>query len=111
MCPNCRETVTSNVTNHPNSNTHMTACFLCIIGWPCCLCVLPYCMGKCKSQRHTCPKCGSYLGENDESSSEICCYACIAAVCCGCADGSCFEECCGDCDCCGDCGDCGDCLD
>lgn len=61
-CPNCREMVTSKVESSPTSSTHMTACLLGLIGWFCCCCIVPYCMDSCQAQKHTCPKCGNYLG-------------------------------------------------
>lgn len=91
-CPNCRDTVTSKVESSATSSTHMTACLLGLIGWPCCCCLIPYCMDSCKGQRHSCPRCGAYLGEFNETSKTACLGAGGLALCCMCGD--CDGDCC-----------------
>lgn len=93
-CPNCREIVTSKVESSPTASTHMTACILGIIGWFCCCCCLPYCMDSCQSQKHSCPRCGTYLGEFNETSKTACLGAGALALCCACGD--CDGGCCDD---------------
>lgn len=63
-CPNCHETAASKVESKANSSTHMTACLLCFLGCFCGCCLLPYFFDSCQSQKHSCKKCGAYLGNS-----------------------------------------------
>lgn len=61
-CPSCRCVIQTS-TNKKLSSTGWWSvlclcCFCCCIGG-----LIPCCMDSCNNVKHSCPKCGSYLGE------------------------------------------------
>ncbi|XP_005186934.1 lipopolysaccharide-induced tumor necrosis factor-alpha factor homolog [Musca domestica] len=61
-CPACGASKVSRMAYTPNSKTHLCAFILCLVGWCCCACVVPYCMNSCRTGNHYCPKCNTFLG-------------------------------------------------
>ncbi|XP_073844558.1 lipopolysaccharide-induced tumor necrosis factor-alpha factor [Musca autumnalis] len=61
-CPSCGASKVSRMAYTPNSKTHLCAFILCLVGWCCCACVVPYCMNSCRTGNHYCPKCNTFLG-------------------------------------------------
>ncbi|XP_037954885.1 lipopolysaccharide-induced tumor necrosis factor-alpha factor homolog [Teleopsis dalmanni] len=61
-CPNCGTYKTTRMCYTPNSRTHLCALLLCLVGWCCCACCVPYCMNSCRTGNHYCTKCNTFLG-------------------------------------------------
>uniref|UniRef100_A0A1I8P1H1 LITAF domain-containing protein n=1 Tax=Stomoxys calcitrans TaxID=35570 RepID=A0A1I8P1H1_STOCA len=61
-CPACGASKISRICYTPNSRTHLCAFVLCLVGWCCCACVVPYCMNSCRTGNHYCAKCNAFLG-------------------------------------------------
>ncbi|KAH8401837.1 hypothetical protein KR009_008206 [Drosophila setifemur] len=64
-CPACGVQKTTRMTHTANSRTHMGAGLLCLVGWCCCACFVPYCMRSCRTGNHYCRKCNTFLGAYD----------------------------------------------
>ncbi|EDV37035.1 uncharacterized protein Dana_GF11638, isoform B [Drosophila ananassae] len=64
-CPACGVQKTTRMTHTANSRTHMGAGLLCLVGWCCCACIVPYCMRSCRTGNHYCRKCNTFLGSYD----------------------------------------------
>ncbi|XP_068146837.1 lipopolysaccharide-induced tumor necrosis factor-alpha factor homolog [Drosophila tropicalis] len=62
LCPACGVEKTTRMTYTANSRTHFSAGLLCLIGWCCCACFVPYCMKSCRTGNHYCRKCNTFLG-------------------------------------------------
>ncbi|XP_069686283.1 lipopolysaccharide-induced tumor necrosis factor-alpha factor homolog [Periplaneta americana] len=61
VCPICHVDIKTTTVSENQAGAHIACIVLCLLG--CCLCsCIPYCMDSCKSVRHTCPNCNSYLG-------------------------------------------------
>ncbi|XP_075166955.1 uncharacterized protein LOC142239077 [Haematobia irritans] len=58
-CPSCRSQALTRVEYEATLMTHIIAAILCCTTCSCCL---PYLFDNCKSARHYCPQCESYLG-------------------------------------------------
>uniref|UniRef100_T1PLZ3 LITAF-like zinc ribbon domain protein n=1 Tax=Musca domestica TaxID=7370 RepID=T1PLZ3_MUSDO len=58
-CPSCRTQLLTRVEYQSTMMTHIIAAILCCTTCSCCL---PYLFDNCKSARHYCPECNSYLG-------------------------------------------------
>ncbi|TMW45638.1 hypothetical protein DOY81_009284 [Sarcophaga bullata] len=58
-CPSCNASQMTRCEYESSMMTHIVAAILCFTT---CCCCLPYCIDNCKSARHYCPNCGSYLG-------------------------------------------------
>ncbi|XP_065370308.1 lipopolysaccharide-induced tumor necrosis factor-alpha factor homolog [Calliphora vicina] len=58
-CPMCSATQMTRCEYKSSMMTHIIAT---ILGITTCCCCLPYCFDSCKSARHYCQNCGSYLG-------------------------------------------------
>ncbi|XP_013108747.1 uncharacterized protein LOC106088015 [Stomoxys calcitrans] len=58
-CPSCRSQMLTRVDYEATMMTHIIAAILCCTTCSCCL---PYLFDNCKSARHYCPQCESYLG-------------------------------------------------
>lgn len=61
-CPTCGVSKTSRMTHTPNTRTHVSALVLCLIGWCCCACIIPYFMNSCRTGNHYCANCNAFLG-------------------------------------------------
>ncbi|XP_017114752.1 lipopolysaccharide-induced tumor necrosis factor-alpha factor homolog [Drosophila elegans] len=61
-CPACGAHKTTRMTHTANSRTHMVAGLLCLVGFCCCACFVPYCMNSCRTGNHYCRKCNTFLG-------------------------------------------------
>ncbi|XP_023304686.2 lipopolysaccharide-induced tumor necrosis factor-alpha factor homolog [Lucilia cuprina] len=61
-CPNCGANKTTRMCYTPNTRTHFSALLLCLVGWCCCACIVPYCMNSCRTGNHYCSKCNAFLG-------------------------------------------------
>ncbi|KAL9921146.1 uncharacterized protein ACN427_002309 isoform 2-T2 [Glossina fuscipes fuscipes] len=61
-CPTCGVSKISRMTHTPNSRTHISALILCLIGWCCCACIVPYFMNSCRTGNHYCGNCNAFLG-------------------------------------------------
>ncbi|XP_065368652.1 lipopolysaccharide-induced tumor necrosis factor-alpha factor homolog [Calliphora vicina] len=61
-CPNCGASRTTRMSYTPNTKTHLSALILCLVGWCCCACIVPYCMNSCRTGNHYCSKCNAFLG-------------------------------------------------
>ncbi|XP_070069183.1 lipopolysaccharide-induced tumor necrosis factor-alpha factor homolog [Drosophila takahashii] len=62
LCPACGANKTTRMTHTANSRTHMVAGLLCLVGFCCCACFVPYCMNSCRTGNHYCRKCNTFLG-------------------------------------------------
>ncbi|XP_030387042.1 lipopolysaccharide-induced tumor necrosis factor-alpha factor homolog [Scaptodrosophila lebanonensis] len=62
ICPACGAQKVSRMTHTPNTRTHLGAGLLCLVGWCCCACCVPYCMNSCRTGNHYCSKCNTFLG-------------------------------------------------
>ncbi|KAM7343300.1 uncharacterized protein ACRADG_010387 [Cochliomyia hominivorax] len=62
MCPNCGASKTTRMFYTPNTKTHISALVLCLVGWCCCACIVPYCMNSCRTGNHYCSNCNAFLG-------------------------------------------------
>ncbi|XP_016980893.1 lipopolysaccharide-induced tumor necrosis factor-alpha factor homolog [Drosophila rhopaloa] len=62
LCPACGAHKTTRMTHTANSRTHMVAGLLCLVGFCCCACFVPYCMNSCRTGNHYCRKCNTFLG-------------------------------------------------
>ncbi|KAH8285289.1 hypothetical protein KR054_007374 [Drosophila jambulina] len=62
LCPACGAQKTTRMTFTANNRTHMGAGLLCLVGWCCCACFVPYCMNSCRTANHYCRKCNTFLG-------------------------------------------------
>ncbi|EDW31909.1 GL11368 [Drosophila persimilis] len=62
LCPACGAQKTTRMTHTANSRTHMGAGLLCLVGWCCFACFVPYCMNSCRTGNHYCRKCNTFLG-------------------------------------------------
>ncbi|KAI8128774.1 hypothetical protein FF38_13020 [Lucilia cuprina] len=58
-CPSCHATQMTRCEYQSGMMTHIIATILCFTT---CCCCLPYFFNNCKSARHYCSNCGSYLG-------------------------------------------------
>ncbi|XP_011178855.1 lipopolysaccharide-induced tumor necrosis factor-alpha factor homolog [Zeugodacus cucurbitae] len=61
-CPVCGATKTTRMVFTPNTRTHICAGLLCLAGWCCCACTVPYCMNSCRTGNHYCSQCNTFLG-------------------------------------------------
>ncbi|SPP72853.1 lipopolysaccharide-induced tumor necrosis factor-alpha factor homolog [Drosophila guanche] len=62
LCPACGAQKTTRMTHTANSRTHLGAGLLCLVGWCCFACFVPYCMNSCRTGNHYCRKCNTFLG-------------------------------------------------
>ncbi|XP_017054146.1 lipopolysaccharide-induced tumor necrosis factor-alpha factor homolog [Drosophila ficusphila] len=62
LCPACGANKTTRMTHTANSRTHLVAGILCLVGFCCCACFVPYCMNSCRTGNHYCRKCNTFLG-------------------------------------------------
>ncbi|XP_017077657.1 lipopolysaccharide-induced tumor necrosis factor-alpha factor homolog [Drosophila eugracilis] len=62
LCPACGANKTTRMTHTANSRTHLVAGLLCLVGFCCCACFVPYCMNSCRTGNHYCRKCNTFLG-------------------------------------------------
>ena len=56
VCPNCRQTVSTNVSTEPGAQTWFCFCSLLLLFWP--AACLPFCIPSCQDVTHSCPACG-----------------------------------------------------
>ncbi|XP_055858720.1 lipopolysaccharide-induced tumor necrosis factor-alpha factor homolog [Episyrphus balteatus] len=68
-CPECGERRRTRMHFTANRKTHIFALVLCLVGWCCCACSVPYCMRSCKTGHHYCAKCNRFLGSYDRNES------------------------------------------
>lgn len=68
-CPECGERRRTRMHFTSNRKTHIFAVILCLLGWCCCACTVPYCMRSCKTGHHYCAKCNRFLGSYDRNDS------------------------------------------
>ncbi|XP_039248499.2 lipopolysaccharide-induced tumor necrosis factor-alpha factor homolog [Styela clava] len=62
-CNNCRKTVFTTVEAEVGVFTWLMCTLLFICGCSTCfLCLLPFCLDRCKNIRHTCPNCQTTVG-------------------------------------------------
>ncbi|XP_014098027.3 lipopolysaccharide-induced tumor necrosis factor-alpha factor homolog [Bactrocera oleae] len=61
-CPVCGANETTRLIFTPNTRTHICAGLLCLAGWCCCACTVPYCMNSCRTGNHYCSRCNTFLG-------------------------------------------------
>lgn len=66
-CPECGERRRTRMHFTANRKTHIFAMILCLLGWCCCACTVPYCMRSCKTGHHYCAKCNRFLGSYDRN--------------------------------------------
>ncbi|XP_055921091.1 lipopolysaccharide-induced tumor necrosis factor-alpha factor homolog [Eupeodes corollae] len=66
-CPECGERRRTRMHFTANRRTHIFAVVLCLVGWCCCACTIPYCMRSCKTGHHYCSKCNRFLGSYDRN--------------------------------------------
>nr|XP_016927725.1 lipopolysaccharide-induced tumor necrosis factor-alpha factor homolog [Drosophila suzukii] len=60
-CPRCGVRGQTVVNYEANANTHLVALFICLVGGICCCCI-PYYKNSCKTAKHSCGRCGAYVG-------------------------------------------------
>ncbi|XP_053963458.1 lipopolysaccharide-induced tumor necrosis factor-alpha factor homolog [Anastrepha ludens] len=61
-CPVCGANKTTRMVFTPNTRTHICAVILCLAGFCCCACMVPYCMNSCRTGNHYCSQCNTFLG-------------------------------------------------
>ncbi|XP_017479569.1 PREDICTED: lipopolysaccharide-induced tumor necrosis factor-alpha factor homolog [Rhagoletis zephyria] len=62
ICPVCGANKTTRMVFTPNTRTHICAGILCLAGFCCCACLVPYCMNSCRTGNHYCSQCNTFLG-------------------------------------------------
>ncbi|CAF0839700.1 unnamed protein product [Brachionus calyciflorus] len=58
VCPRCRTYVSTNVKYIIGPITWLIAGVLCVFGFNCGCCLIPFCADSCKNVEHYCPNCG-----------------------------------------------------
>ncbi|XP_067632211.1 lipopolysaccharide-induced tumor necrosis factor-alpha factor homolog [Eurosta solidaginis] len=61
-CPVCGACKTTRMVFTPSTRTHVCAGLLCLAGWCCCACLVPYFMDSCRTGNHYCSQCNTFLG-------------------------------------------------
>ncbi|KAG5669198.1 hypothetical protein PVAND_017091 [Polypedilum vanderplanki] len=93
-CPHCNSFMTTKITSHASSSTHLMAFLLCILCFP--LIWIPYVTKYKATTNHTCPECNSLIGIYEPMKTTCCTFS-------SCCDIEnffyCFDcvECCADC--------------
>jgi lipopolysaccharide-induced tumor necrosis factor-alpha factor len=59
-CPNCNNTITTDVKDVPGTHTWLCCVIWALLFWPA-MCV-PFCVDSCKDKVHHCPQCRSKVG-------------------------------------------------
>ncbi|XP_068176749.1 LITAF domain-containing protein-like [Antennarius striatus] len=65
FCPKCRQTVLSEVEYSSGLLTFLVCSGLCIFGFGCGCCLIPFCVNQLKDVIHTCPTCKTQLGSHN----------------------------------------------
>ncbi|XP_011294498.1 lipopolysaccharide-induced tumor necrosis factor-alpha factor homolog [Musca domestica] len=61
FCPNCNQSIQTNVEQKATTKTHILALVLCVFGLCPCACCL-YCTDCARNAEHYCPLCNAFLG-------------------------------------------------
>eukprot|EP01084_Bolivina_argentea_P204952 350103_1 len=62
ICPKCQVQVQTVVTLEPGLGTWAGCGTLCLVGFWCGCCLIPFCIDDLKDAHHNCPTCGTLLG-------------------------------------------------
>merc|ERR1719375_2019811 len=63
VCQYCGATVTTQVSHHSGTLTHLVACGICWLTGCCCCAVIPYAVDGLKDTTHHCPQCKRVVAE------------------------------------------------
>ena len=62
MCVKCQQTVQTQTRLEDGCGTWLICGGICLAGFWCGCCLIPFCLDDCKDVIHTCPRCGNYIG-------------------------------------------------
>mmetsp|Transcript_66618 Transcript_66618/g.105877 ORF Transcript_66618/g.105877 Transcript_66618/m.105877 type:complete len:149 (+) Transcript_66618:52-498(+) len=64
FCPRCQQNIVTKVTLEPGLGTYAVAGGICITGFFCGCCLIPFCVDQLQDAVHACPTCSTIIGYN-----------------------------------------------
>ncbi|XP_013406585.1 lipopolysaccharide-induced tumor necrosis factor-alpha factor homolog [Lingula anatina] len=61
-CPKCKQVIMTRLYHQTGTCTYLSCIVLCVIGFPCACCAIPFFWDRMKDVVHSCPKCRTVIG-------------------------------------------------